>query len=66
MEDGALDAEEGLVGEDGRAFGDGVDVEGEAEIGQMGEEVFLKHRVVVFGAEGSEVVDFLGAEFEVL
>ncbi len=65
VEDGALDAEDGFVGENGGAFGDGIDVEGQAESGEMVEEIFLKHRVAVFGAQGGEVVDFPGAEVEI-
>ena len=54
------DGDEGLIGEDRGAFGDGIDIAGELEVFQVGQELLVEHLPV------PEVLDVLRGEVEVL
>lgn len=66
VKDGALDAEEWLVGEDGTAFRDGIDIEIQSKIREVLEKFFLKQRCVAPGAEGGKVIEISGFKFKFL
>jgi hypothetical protein len=53
-----------LVGEDGGAFGDGVEVEAQAEVAEVAQEVIDEQRTAALGSQGGEVVEVLVAEAE--
>ena len=60
LDGGSPDGDEGLIGEDRGAFGDGIDIAGELEVFQVGQELLVEHLPV------PEVLDVLGVEVEVL
>ena len=60
LDGGALHRDDGLLGEDGRALGDGPDVAVQGEVAQIVQEFLVEH------AGGRQILDVLVGELEVL
>ena len=65
MYDRPAHADERLVREDERAFGDGVDVAGQAQLAQVLEEARLEQRPPVVAPQRGQVLDILVREVKV-
>ena len=64
VEDRPPHPDEGLVGEDDRALGDGVDVAAQAQLAQLAQEGGVEERTAVVAEEACQVGDVLGREVE--
>ncbi len=57
MKDRALDSQEGFMGKNRASFRDGIDVQLQAQLGEISKEGLLKHAMPMRGSQRIEVLD---------